>query len=131
MAQWNHSFGGLQNGWYLLWRIDLGLNIRSGSHYTSYILYDFDGDGLCEIAFRSSEGTKFPNGRIITDANGFVNDYRLRDTNGVGWYSGKSLYSTAGLVLEGPEYISICRGFDGCEITRTPNIPRGREDESK
>jgi rhamnogalacturonan endolyase len=65
-----------------LWRIDLGLNIRSGSHYTSYILYDFDGDGLCEIAFRSSEGTKFPNGRIITDANGLVNDYRLRDTNG-------------------------------------------------
>ena len=114
-----------------LWRIDLGLNIRSGSHYTSYILYDFDGDGLCEIAFRSSEGTKFPNGRIITDANGLVNDYRLRDTNGVGWYSGKSLYSTAGLVLEGPEYISICRGFDGCEITRTPNIPRGHEDESK
>ena len=35
-----------------LWRIDLGVNIRSGSHYTSYILYDFDGDGLCEIAFR-------------------------------------------------------------------------------
>lgn len=24
-----------------LWRIDLGINIRSGSHYTSYILYDF------------------------------------------------------------------------------------------
>lgn len=40
-----------------LWQIDLGINIRSGSHYTSYILYDFDGDGLCEIAFRSSEGT--------------------------------------------------------------------------
>ena len=29
----------------LLWQIDLGINIRSGSHYTSYILYDFDGDG--------------------------------------------------------------------------------------
>lgn len=114
-----------------LWRIDLGVNIRSGSHYTSYILYDFDGDGLCEIAFRSSEGTKFPNGRIITDEHGFVNDYRLRDTNGTGWYSGKSLHSTAGLIMEGPEYISICRGFDGCEITRTPNIPRGHEDESK
>lgn len=114
-----------------LWRIDLGVNIRSGSHYTSYILYDFDGDGLCEIAFRSSEGTKFPNGRIITDGNGLVNDYRLRDTNGTGWYTGKSLYSTAGLIMEGPEYISICRGFDGCEITRTPNIPRGHEDESK
>ncbi|WP_294553469.1 hypothetical protein [uncultured Bacteroides sp.] len=114
-----------------LWQIDLGVNIRSGSHYTSFILYDFDGDGLCELAFRSSEGTKFADGKIITDANGQVNDYRIRDTGGVGWYSGASLYSTAGLVLEGPEYISICRGFDGREITRTPNIPRGHEDESK
>ena len=115
----------------LLWQIDLGINIRSGSHYTSYILYDFDGDGLCEIAFRSSEGTKFGNGKQITDANGNVNDYRIRDTNGVGWYSGASLYTTCGLILEGPEYISICRGYDGCEITRVTNIPRGKEDESK
>lgn len=114
-----------------LWQIDLGINIRSGSHYTSYILYDFDGDGLCEIAFRSSEGTKFGNGKLITDANGAVNDYRIRDTNGVGWYSGASLYTTCGLIMEGPEYISICRGYDGCEITRIANIPRGKEDESK
>lgn len=115
----------------LLWQIDLGINIRSGSHYTSYILYDFDGDGLCEIAFRSSEGTKFGNGKIITDTDGKVNDYRLRDVNGLGWYSKKSLFSTCGLIMEGPEYISICRGYDGREITRTPNIPRGHENESK
>ena len=114
-----------------LWQIDLGVNIRSGSHYTSYILYDFDGDGLCEIAFRSSEGTKFADGKVITDANGQVNDYRLRDTGGTGWFSGASLNSTAGLILEGPEYISVCRGYDGREIARTPNIPRGHEDESK
>ena len=41
-----------------LWQIDMGINIRSGSHYTSFIVYDFDGDGKCEIAFRTSEGTK-------------------------------------------------------------------------
>ena len=108
-----------------LWQIDMGINIRSGSHYTSYILYDFDGDGLCEIAFRSSEGTKFGDGKIITDAFGQVNDYRIRDENGAGWYSGASLYTTCGLIMEGPEYISICRGYDGREITRVDNIPRG------
>ena len=119
-----------------LWRIDLGINIRSGSHYTSYVLYDFDGDGLCEIAFRSSEGTKFADGKIITDANGKVNDYRNRQTDGKGWYSGAAIArdqndpstaTTCGLIMEGPEYISICRGYDGREITRIGNIPRGGE----
>ena len=119
-----------------LWRIDLGINIRSGSHYTSYVLYDFDGDGLCEIAFRSSEGTKFADGKIITDANGKVNDYRNRQTDGKGWYSraaiardqnDPSTATTCGLIMEGPEYISICRGYDGREITRIDNIPRGGE----
>lgn len=108
-----------------LWQIDLGINIRSGSHYTSYILYDFDGDGLCEIAFRSSEGTKFGDGKCITDAYGNVNDYRIRQTDAVGWYSGASINTICGLIMEGPEYISICRGYDGREITRVDNIPRG------
>ncbi|HJD76909.1 MAG TPA: hypothetical protein K8W04_12760 [Bacteroides reticulotermitis] len=108
-----------------LWQIDMGINIRSGSHYTSYILYDFDGDGLCEIAFRSSEGTKFADGKIITDAYGKVNDYRIRQSDATGWYTGASLGTTCGLIMEGPEYISICRGYDGREITRTDNIPRG------
>lgn len=31
------------------------------------------------------------------------------------------------LDFEGPEYISICRGYDGREIARTDNIPRGGE----
>lgn len=111
----------------LLWQIDLGINIRSGSHYTSYILYDFNGDGLCEIAFRSSEGTTFGDGKVITDSKGYVNDYRIRQTNAGGWSSGASLGTICGLIFEGPEYISICRGYDGREITRTENIGRGGE----
>lgn len=114
-----------------LWQIDMGINIRSGSHYTSYILYDFDGDGRCEIAFRSSEGTKFADGKTILGVNGFVNDYRCREQGGKGWYSGAALPTICGLVLEGPEYISICRGLDGREITRVDNIPRGGEGSKK
>lgn len=109
----------------LMWRIDMGINIRSGSHYTSFVVYDFDGDGLCDVAFRSSEGTTFADGKVITDANGMVNDYRIRQSDGKGWVSGAGLEVTTGLIFEGPEYISICRGYDGLEITRTDNIPRG------
>ena len=29
----------------LLWRIDLGINIRAGAHYTQFMVYDLDGDG--------------------------------------------------------------------------------------
>ncbi len=110
-----------------LWQIDMGINIRSGSHYTSFIVYDFDGDGKCEIAFRTSEGTKFADNTIITAANGEVNDYRQPvDSPGKGWYSGKSLHSTHGLIFDGPEYISIVNG-QGVEVARTNNIPRGGE----
>lgn len=116
-----------------MWRIDMGVNIRSGSHYTSFVVHDFDGDGLCEVAFRTSEGTTFGDGKVITDAHGNVTDYRIRDANGKGWHTGKG--NTTGLILEGPEYVSICRGFDGREITRIDNIPRGgsgsREERAK
>lgn len=33
-----------------LWRIDLGKNIRAGAHYTQFMVYDLDGDGIAEIA---------------------------------------------------------------------------------
>ena len=115
----------------LLWQIDLGINIRSGSHYTSYIVYDFNGDGLPEIAFRSSEGTTFADGKTITNADGRVHDYRIRESNGAGWASGASLPTTCGLVFDGPEYISVCRAFDGREIARTDNIARGGSGSKK
>ncbi|MCH7233160.1 rhamnogalacturonan lyase, partial [Glycomyces sp. L485] len=41
-----------------LWRIDLGINIRAGAHYTSLIAYDFDGDGSAEIALKTADGTR-------------------------------------------------------------------------
>ncbi|GAA4768934.1 rhamnogalacturonan lyase [Microbacterium gilvum] len=41
----------------LLHRIDLGVNIRSGAHYTQFMVYDFDGDGRAEIMTKTAPGT--------------------------------------------------------------------------
>ncbi|MCL3860344.1 rhamnogalacturonan lyase [Actinotalea sp. K2] len=41
----------------LLHRIDLGVNIRAGAHYTQFLVYDFDGDGRAEMMFKTAPGT--------------------------------------------------------------------------
>lgn len=52
----------------LLHRIDLGVNIRAGAHYTQFLVYDFDGDGRAEMMFKTAPGTKI----IRYDKNGEV-----------------------------------------------------------
>ena len=42
----------------LLHRIDLGVNIRAGAHYTQFLVYDFDGDGRSEMMLKTAPGTK-------------------------------------------------------------------------
>lgn len=42
----------------LLWRLDMGVNIRSGAHYTQFIVYDFDGDGKAEMSVKTAPGTR-------------------------------------------------------------------------
>jgi hypothetical protein len=42
----------------LLYRIDLGVNIRAGAHYTQFLVYDFDGNGRAEMMFKTAPGTK-------------------------------------------------------------------------
>ncbi|MFC0678357.1 rhamnogalacturonan lyase [Lysobacter korlensis] len=41
----------------LLNRIDLGVNIRAGAHYTQFLVYDFDGDGRSELMLKTAPGT--------------------------------------------------------------------------
>lgn len=54
----------------LLWRLDMGVNIRAGAHYTQFMVYDFDGDGKAEISVKSAPGTKMTiygeNGSILS-----------------------------------------------------------------
>ncbi|MDA1360468.1 rhamnogalacturonan lyase [Glycomyces luteolus] len=42
----------------LLWRIEPGVNIRAGAHYTQFDVYDFDGDGISEVMLKTAPGTK-------------------------------------------------------------------------
>ncbi|MEV4351993.1 rhamnogalacturonan lyase [Actinoplanes sp. NPDC049596] len=52
-------------------RIDLGVNIRAGAHYTQFLVYDFDGDGRSEMMFKTAPGTKIiryaPDGRVVSE----------------------------------------------------------------
>lgn len=41
----------------LLWRLDMGPNIRAGAHYTQFMVYDFDGDGRAEMSVKTAPGT--------------------------------------------------------------------------
>jgi hypothetical protein len=39
-------------------RIDLGVNIRAGAHYTQFLVNDFDGDGRSEMMLKTAPGTR-------------------------------------------------------------------------
>ena len=52
----------------LLNRLDLGVNIRAGAHYTQFLVYDFDGDGRSETMLKTAPGTK----SITYNADGTV-----------------------------------------------------------
>jgi hypothetical protein len=41
-----------------LWRVDLGVNVRAGAHYTQFNVYDFDGDGRAEVIMKTAPGTE-------------------------------------------------------------------------
>ncbi len=101
-----------------MWRVDLGLNIRQGAHYTQMSLYDFDGDGKAELAVKTAEGTKFGDGSVIGDVNGDgKTDYRITERGQRGY----------GKILEGPEFLSVIEGATGKELARADFIPRGGE----
>ncbi|WP_342750535.1 Ig-like domain-containing protein [Termitidicoccus mucosus] len=88
-----------------LWRIDLGRNIRSGAHYTQYLVYDFDGDGKAELACKTADGTIDGDGTVIGNA---AADYRTTD----------------GYVLSGPEFLTVFDGLTGAALATTQYLPQ-------
>jgi rhamnogalacturonan endolyase len=87
-----------------LWRIDLGRNIRAGAHYTTYLAYDFDGDGKAEVMMKTADGTVDGQGKVIGDASA---DYRNK----------------AGYVLDGPEFITVFNGRSGAAMASAGYLP--------
>lgn len=97
-----------------LWQISLGKNIREGAHYTQFMVYDLDGDGIAEFACKTADGTIDGKGNVIGDS---TKEWRNLDkTSGV-------LY---GKILDGPEYFTIFSGSTG-EVLATTNYIPGRQ----
>jgi rhamnogalacturonan endolyase len=88
----------------MLWRINLGKNIREGAHYTQFMVYDLDGDGRAEIACKTADGTVDGKGKIIGDAKA---DWR----------------NERGFILSGPEYLTIFDGLTGAALATTDYVP--------
>ena len=94
----------------LMWRIDCGVNIRSGAAYNQFLVYDFDGDGRSEIAFKTADGTIDGLGHPIGDPD---KDWRTHDLNS----------GTYGKIVEGPEYLTVFDGTTGEALATTEYIP--------
>jgi rhamnogalacturonan endolyase len=94
-----------------LWRIDLGVNIRAGAHYTQFMVYDLDGDGRAEVAMKTAPGTIDGRGvPVLLPGDAVTDDYR----------------NSSGYILSGPEYLSVFDGLSGAALATTPYIvPRG------
>lgn len=109
----------------LLWRIDLGKNIRSGAHYTQFLVFDFDGDGRAELITKTADGTIDGKGKVIGNpnanwvSNGTINLYIQGKSN-------KQNRHIIGRILDGPEFLTVFDGATG-KALKTVNYqpPRG------
>lgn len=87
-----------------LWSINLGRNIRSGAHYTQFMVYDLDGDGRAEVACKTADGTRDGEGNVIGDSNAnYVN--------------------SDGYILSGPEFLTVFDGQTGRALSTVDYIP--------
>jgi rhamnogalacturonan endolyase len=114
----------------LLWRINLGRNIRAGAHYTQFMVYDFDGDGRAELMVKTGDGTIDGRGKVIGDSTA---DYRHKPTeqqtetawNGQQEWSryNRGQRTKVGRILTGPEYLSVFNGLTGEVMDTKPYVP--------
>jgi hypothetical protein len=98
-----------------LWRIDLGPNIPSGPHYTQFSVYDFDGDGKAEVACKTAPGTRDGTGQYLRMGPAASDD-------------DSAVYpiTASGIILTGPEYITVFDGATGKELATVGYpVPRG------
>lgn len=95
----------------LLSRIDLGVNIRSGAHYTQFQVWDFDGDGKAEVAVKTADGTTSYDGNLTEVAYVGACNTSALPVNTVS--AANDYRNSGGYILDGPEYFSIFNLEDG------------------
>ena len=88
-----------------LWSVNLGRNIRSGAHYTQFMVYDFDGDGKAEMICKTAPGSIDGLGQYVSEA---ADDPNIRETD-----NSASYRNSNGHILEGPEFLTVFNGESG------------------
>lgn len=110
----------------LMWRIDLGLNIRSGAHYTQYQVWDYDGDGRAELMCKTADGTTTYNAKL--EETGHVGEASMASLDTAQFPGNQAFdYRTTaggtGRVVKGPEYLTVFDGQTGEIIDTVDYIP--------
>ncbi len=95
----------------LLWSINLGINIRAGSHYTQFMVYDLNGDGFAEMACKTAPGTMDATGSYLSNGPAATDDDAADYRN------------SSGYILSGPEYLTLFDGKSGKEISTVDYNP--------
>lgn len=103
-----------------LWRINLGKNIRSGAHYTQFMVYDLDGDGKAEIACKTADGTIDGKGKVIGNAG---KDYRSLTVPTDGVQVPDTRDRRYGKIMAGPEYFTVFNGLTGAALATMAYVP--------
>jgi len=118
-----------------MWRVNLGPNIRSGAHYTPFIVADLDGDGCAELLVRTSDGAIDGQGNIIGDPE--ADHVRHPDTlayqannnpgeqfRGPGWPNNMDRRAPrGGFIYKGPEWVTCFEGKTGRAVSTVDYIP--------
>ncbi|MFM1904089.1 MAG: Rhamnogalacturonan endolyase YesW precursor, partial [Planctomycetota bacterium] len=94
-----------------LWRIDLGINVRSSAAYAPFLAYDLDGDGRAEFVSRTRPGTVDGLGRAVI----LPGDDPAAD-----------LRNSSGAIVTGPEYLTVFDGQTGAALATVPFLPDRR-----
>ena len=122
-----------------MWRVNLGCNIRSGAHYTPFIVADLDGDGCAELLVRTSDGTIDGQGNVLGDAkadhrrhpntdNYQANGNPREQFRGPGWPDNMPKnVRRGGFIYKGPEWVTCFDGRTGRAISTVDYIPERGE----
>ena len=117
----------------LLWRINMGINITSSAHHSTFNFFDLDQDGLANFAVKTAEGTRV----FHPQADGTICDLRDdpvyvidRTTNGSTIGNANAVHvgqltnpvtgafnaAPLGRVNRGPEFLTVFDGLTGLPI---------------
>jgi rhamnogalacturonan endolyase len=105
----------------LLWKINLGRNIREGAHYTQFLVYDFDGDGRAEFVCKTADGTLDGEGHTIGDP---AADHRNPGAPAEAATPQRPRRGDrSGHIQKGPEFLTVFDGLTGAALATVDYLP--------